>query len=1168
MKFRKLFICLLLGLCFNGALVWGQEIRAIISGTVTDPQKAVIPGAAVEVKNLETNIVTSVVTNERGNYTTPPVNPGQYSVTATAPGFKTMVRSSIELRVSDRLQLDIQLELGGTNETVTVTEGARLLEVTSGSLSTTINKDLVAALPTYARNVFELVRYQAGVQGAARSTFGQRPFDNGDGGINIQGGAGNANEILLDGSPHTYRETNTPGNTISPVPDAVGEVRIQTTVYDAEYGRTGGGVVSLSLKSGTNDYHGSAGWLWRNDILNANTFESNAGGGAKTTFRMNEPTFTFSGPVRIPKLYKGRDRTFFMYALDIYRNSRPNTGTNNSTGIVPTELQRNGDFSQTYVSGTSGAVVGIYDPLTTVQNASGAYTRTAFPNSIIPATRIHPIAAKVMTLLLKPNLGVVPRGQPNFLVTPNFDHEPFNSHVFRFDHKLTDTHSFFVSVTFSKRGQTNGLGFALQSYLAAGTPYVSSSYEHWRHDASGSFTLTSTLSPTLVSTARASWTRHEFAIRLYSMGYNPTQLGFPASMVAQAQSVSFPYFNIAGYAPIGPARAGGNILNRSYTWSVGETLVKAMGAHSIKFGGEARLMLNNQSGPLPTLNVATTVNFTRANPLVASSSSGDGLASFLLGYPSGLSSTYANFPAQGQNYYALFFHNDWRVTRKLTLNLGVRWEYESPISDRFDNQIRGFDTSTVSHLGSPTGPAVKGGLLFADRDHRLPHKRDLDNFAPRFGFAYQIASKLVMRGGWAITYDPTSTLSPTTGFSITTSPSTSVADADIIPLTSQGCTGNNCGMLSNPFPDGILKPLGRAGGLLTNAGSSISYIWPDRTVPYSHAFSIGIQYELPFRSVVEISYNGRRGRQRPTSKALNSITYEQYMTHGANLTASATQVANPYAGLLPGTSLNGAKMTLQQSLLPYPQYTGITETDRTIGTSRYDSLQIAFEKRLSAGLSVSSSATFQTSSTYSSYLNSGMDAIGQFIRRDGGFEPYIINLNVTYSLPFFNDAGGLMKAILGGWQIAGFGQWRAGSILGVSGAVSTGLDPGIDNPTLAHRFNTCTFDMNTNKRQRCASDTEPVAWIIQKPFTLNTQPQPQWGSVRTWIPLSVDLSVYKSFRPLERLKLDFRVDANNAFNTPRFGNPQMGATSSLFGVTTLTQANMPRSLQLGLKLSF
>ncbi len=498
------------------------------------------------------------------------------------------------------------------------------------------------------------------------------------------------------------------------------------------------------------------------------------------------------------------------------------------------------------------------------------------------------------------------------------------------------------------------------------------------------------------------------------------------------------------------------------------------------------------------------------------------MASFLLGYPSVVSSTYNNFPAQGQRYYGAFVQDDWRITRRLTLNLGVRWEYESPISDRFNHQLVGFDASTATTL-APGVPQLKGGLLFADPSHRLAYKRDFNNFGPRLGYAYQVGSKLVVRGGWAITYDPTADVSPTTGFSITTSPSTSVADAGIVPLTTPGA------------------------------------------VPYSHTFSTGIQYQLPFRSVLQVSYNGRRARNLATGRNLDSVTYEQYLSNGANLTG--TQVANPYAGLLPGTSLNGARMTLQQSLLPYPQFTGVTENARSIGVSRYDSAQIQLEKRLSGGLTVLFTGTFQNGATHSTYLNSGLDAIGQFITRDSGAEPFLINLNSTYSLPFFNHTKGLTKTLLGGWRIAGFAQWRSGTILDVTGATSTGIDPGIDNAAYTHRFNTCTFNNNTSTRQNCASTAEPVAWIVQKPFTLLTVPNPQWGSVRVRNPLSTDLSLSKTFKT-ERLNVDLRADASNAFNTPRFGNPTMSATSSLFGVTTLTQANMPRSVQLGLKLTF
>ena len=1158
MTLRAWPLGLLLGL--YGAS-WAQETRAIISGTVTDPQGAVVARAQIEIKNLETNVVTKVETNESGRYTSPPVNPGQYMVTVSAPGFRTAVRSNIELRVADRMLLDFQLELGATTETVTVTAEAPLVETGTASQSTTINRELVATLPTYARDVFELVRYTAGVQGGTRGMWGQRPFDAGDNSVRILGGAANTNEVLLDGSPNTYRETTAVAQTTSPPPDAVAEVKIQTNVYDAEYGRTGGGVITVNLKSGTNDYHGVLGWYLRNDVLNANTFESNAVGGAKTSFRMHQPVAQFQGPVRLPRLYDGRDRTFFMYAIDIYRNARPQP----SSMVVPTALERQGDFSRTFVSGTSGPTVAIYDPLTTTPSGS-RYTRTPFPGNKLPPSRINPIAAKIMELVLEPDR-VAPRGQPNLLITPNYDHEPFNSHVFRLDHVLTGEHRLFVTTRYNNRHQTNGVGLGLSAYQARGTPYVSTSYKHWRVDHSATFNLTSVISPTVVSTARASWNRHEFAIDLYGFGFDPTTLGFPPALLAQAQSKSFPAISIGGYSELGPTRSGGNVLNFSDTWSLGETLSKVVGEHALRFGGEARLMLNNQSSRMPTLSITTNAGFTRADPLVASATSGDGLASFLLGYPSALTSEYTNFPAQGQRYYGVFFQDDWRITRRLTLNLGARWEYESPITDRYDRFVRGFDFTTVTTLGSPDGPQIRGGLLFADRNHRLPYKRDLNNISPRTGYAYQVSSKLVLRGGWAITYDPTAVIAPATGFSATTSPSTSVANAGLVPVTLPGCSGPSCGMLSNPFPDGILRPPGRSKGLQTNVGQSISFVWPERTVPYSHTFSAGIAYQLPLRSVLEISYSGRRARQLPTSRNLNSVTYEQYLTHGADLTG--VTVPNPYAGLLPGTSLNGAKMTLQQSLLPYPQFLGITETHRSIGTARYDFLLVKFEKRLSAGFTTLFTATFGWGTTYSTYLHSGMDAIGQFIRRDAGVEPYIINWIGAYSIPFFSHSRGLIKALVAGWNLAGFAQWRAGSLLTVSGASSTGLDPTLPKKERSYKrwFNTCTYNMNTGKRQNCASETEPVAWIIQKPFTLLLQPEPEWRNLRAPVPLSVDLSLYKTFKA-EHFSVDVRADANNAFNTPRFDGPNMNANSSLFGVTTLAQANMPRSVQLSLRLSF
>ncbi len=1156
MKFQRILVAAALAACLHGPSAMAQETRAVITGTVTDPQGAAVPAAKLEIKNLETNVVTTAQTNGAGIYSAPPVNPGQYSVSVTAPGFKMAVEN-MELRSSDRKAVDFKLQLGAASETVSITAEAPLLDNVSASRSSTINESLVESVPTYAKDVFQLVRYSAGATGGTTV----RPFDGGDNGASILGGTNN--EVLLDGSPNTYRESTGAANTISPPPDAVGEVKIISNVYDAELGRTGGGVVSVSIKSGTNQYHGSFGWLMRNPALNANTFEANATHAPNSSFRMNEPGLEIDGPFRIPHIYDGRNRTFVTYAVDVYRDNRPTGNTLTS----PTLAERTGDFSKTYVSGTSGATVAIYDPLTTIQNADGSYTRQPFPGGIVPANRINPIAANIAKFYLAPNQTAA-RTQPNVGVYPNYDHEPFDSHVFRFDHKLNGNESMFVTIARDLRGQTNGGGAGLPAFQALKTDYASNSFEHYRGNIAASINLTSVLSSTLINTARASWNRHVFAIKYYALGYDPAKLGFPSTLTNQLQTVAFPNIAVSNYFGLG---GGAGTLNFSNNFVAGDTLTKTLGKHTIKVGGEFRNLMNNQSSPPAAFTVSASAGFTQANPLVANAQSGDAMASFLLGYPSGVSSSFNSFPAQGQHYYSWFGQDDWRLARKLTLNLGLRWEYESPITDRFNQAIRGFDPTTTSHVGSGSGPTVAGGLLFANADNRLPYKRDLNNLAPRLGFAYQVMEKMVIRGGWGMTYTPTADVAPTTGFSYSTAPATSVSAAGIIPLTTTGCTGASCGMLSNPFPTGILAPPGRSLGLLTNVGQSISFISPTRVMPYTHVVSVGVQYQLPFRSVIEVSYNGRFGRDQPTSYNRNSVSFAQYQQYGASLTG--TSVANPYANLLPGTSLNGSTITLQQSLLPYPQYTGITENNMPIGTTKYNAVVFQFEKRLSHGLSVVFNGTFGKSTTFTSYLNNGMDAPGQFITRDGGTPPHTINLIFTYTEDLFKNQNKLVKTVLNGWQVSGYTQWVSGALLNVSGAYSTGLDPRLPNPTFTRWFNTCTLNQNTTARQNCADASEPVAWLIQKPFTLNTQPVPQWPDFRGRAVPEVSMSFFKAFRIKERARFELRMDADNATNQPTFGSPNLSATSSLFGVTTLTQGFSyssigPRQIQLGAKISF
>ncbi len=599
-------------------------------------------------------------------------------------------------------------------------------------------------------------------------------------------------------------------------------------------------------------------------------------------------------------------------------------------------------------------------------------------------------------------------------------------------------------------------------------------------------------------------------------------------------------------------------------------MTKVISRHSLKFGGEGRLMLNNRSSHGAFASLGFNGDFTRKDPLKSDSTSGNAFASFLLGYPSSVSSAFNNYPALGQRYYMLFVQDDWRVTEKLTVNLGLRWDYESPITDRFDHQIVGFDSTTPHALGPLT---VNGGLIFADSNNRMAFKRDLNNFQPRLGLTYAPSRKLVFRGGWGITVPSgSSDTPPSNGFSRTTSPDTG-GNISYTPYMSPGCLVGNvnptCGLLSNPFPTGILQPTGSSLGWQTSLGGGISYFSHDRVLPYVHSFSAGFQYELPFRTVVDLSYVGSRTRQTATSENYNTISLAQYLTLGSKLGES---VSNPLAGLdvLKGTGLYSPTISRDQSLRPYQQYTSVTENSLNLGTSRYDSLQLRLEKRFSAGLAGLFNITYAKGASHNSYNNSDYDPVGSFITRNSNERVYLANLVLTYQLPFFNKTPGLVKTLLGGWQVSGTNIWQANQFLGNPGR-STGVDPRIPNPSNARRFNTCTYDMVKLARQNCASADEPVAWLIQPPYTYNETPDYQLTYWRWKRPITTNLSVFKAFSIRETFKAEIRGEAFNAWNTPIMNGPNttVSNTSGLFGtITSISQSNDPRAIQLSLRLSF
>jgi hypothetical protein len=1110
-----------------------QETGGSISGAIKDAQAAFLPGVTITLRNENTNAVQTAVTNQQGVFVLSFVPIGRYTLSAELVGFSTAKHESFEIRVGDRVRIDLTLQLGSIEETVLVTAQSMLLETSTASRGQVISKEQVADLPLLGRNPFMLAQLAPGVQYTpALASRSNRPFDNGGmDNLSIAGGVAFTNELLLDGVPNTGSERGGVANlAFVPSPDATAEFKVQSNLYDAQYGRTGGGVVNVILKSGTNSFHGAAYMYYRDESLNANTFDANRAGTPKTDLYWNQPGFTISGPVRIPGLYDGRDKTFFMYSYERISSEIPFP----QVFTVPSAAERAGDFTQTRTS--AGAPVIIYDPLTT-RLVNGRYIRDPFPGNAIPANRMDPVALNLLKYVPLPNAA----GQTNNLLVPgNNRADVYNNHAVKVDQIINNNHRFFVRFAWNHRDEINDyMGYAKE---AAPT------YTHSRTNIGLSTEVTSVLSNSLVLSSRVGFIRHGFTLENYGDGYDPSQLGFPSSLVSQLPRKTFPQIAYGGYSTFGTT---GSQFTTTDTYSWSEIFSKSAGNHSLRFGGEYRHFYNDYLTPTSALgNFTFSAAYTQFDAQQAASAAGNSVASMLLGYPASGNSPINPHYYYRNNYAGVFLQDDWRLTAKLTLNAGIRWDYESPITEAGLQQNRGFDATSPNPFVVP-GMQLKGGLLFVDDANPRPFTQDWNNIQPRAGATYQLNEKTVLRGGYGLGYLPTFDTGLANGYSLATTFVSSV-DGGITPS----------GKLSNPYPAGLSQPVGSSLGLATLVGNGYTYQNQGRTIPYVHQFSVGVQRELPWKVVLDASLVGSRTRGYQVAKGINEITEAQLATG----TAMLVQVPNPFAGLLPGTAMNGATVPLQQLVRPYPQFTGITEDRRPIGEIDYNSLQVTFNKRLSQGLQFLVSYTYSKRMQRTEYLaaQNGWDQPLEVVSGDDA--PHRLFVSATYRLPDVNNGKGLLNLLLGGWQMNGIAVWQSGLPVGVAaGSVLVG-DPAIDNPTLEKWFNTCTENLS-GVRQNCASADQPVVWKLQAPYTLRTSPT-RLDTVRTDRPLQLDFSLFKAFNLPAGMRLQVRVEAFNAFNTPWFPAPNTTVTATAFGTVTPTQANDARNIQLGLRLSF
>ena len=1115
-----------------------QEYRATLLGLVSDPSGAAVAGARVAVTNLASGLAVRSESNQTGNYVAPFLLPGSYRLEVEKAGFKTFERSPLELRVNDRLRLDVRLEIGEVSERVTITAEAPLLETSTSSRGQVIESRQITDLPIGGKNPFMLMGLAAGVQFAGSLQFA-RPFDVGSSSdVSINGGRRGVNEFQIDGISDNVGIGARPTVAYVPPVEATQEFKVQTNTYDAQYGRTGGGIISVSVKPGTNAFHGAAYEYLRRTGLEANTFANNAYGRPRTERTVDQYGFEIDGPLTVPKLYRGQDRTFFMFALERLRDSLPMP----ALGTVPTAEQRKGDFSQTLTS--SGRPYTIYDPLSVTPNpafdpakpvslANLQYLRSPFAGNQVPAGRRNAIAPRVLEDIPLPNRA----GDPvtrlnNWYAGDVAQDEDFQNLIARVDHALSGAWRLYARWSHNYRdgGRINYSGWETPArrQIHAG-----------RGNDGAVFDAVGTLSPHTILSARLGFGRFKELSKFIPQDLSA--LGFPKSLAAQLQIPNkYPLFSFEGYMPAGLDEWD---IKPSDTYTAQTTLLKILGRHSLKTGFEFRLIHTAIFG---RANASGAYNFTRAwtgsNPQVNDPAAGNAVASFLLGYLSSANATLNATPYLSVRYPVWFFQDDWQVSPRLTLNLGLRWDSEGAPRERYNRQNRGFDFAAQSPYQAP-GLDLHGGLLFAGTggQARGAFDPDRNNWQPRLGLAYRLLASqpLVFRAGLGRNFLPTVEFGGTIGFSQTTNALTGTPE--FLPFHT----------LSDPFPNGLIQPPGASRGLATQVGDSLSFSDSRRRIPDVWQFSAGFQYELRTGLLVEAGYVGSRTRRIQISRALNYLTKEQLALGTPYLSES---VANPFYGVLPANTSRGAQPKIQRRnlLLQYPHFTGVTMNNTSLGESWYDSLQAKLEQRLRGGLAVLASYTVSKTMEAAAYKNAPDTELSRDLVV---FDvPQRLVVSGVYEFPVGPKkrwfSRGLAAHLVGGWQLGFSGVMQSGMPMSYPDYYIYG------NPKLA-----------SGQSLNRWFDTSLQIWVQRPADTLRTAPLRSPNLRRHTAP-QVDATLIRSFRLREGQRVEFKVSAFNLSNTPVFDFPNTDPNSPLFGVVPATQLNSPRSIELGLRYVF
>jgi len=1215
-----LFFVLFLGALAMPAALFAQAYFGTVSGELTDSTGAVVVGASVMLSDEEKGFNYITTSDSNGRYLFRSVAPGLYSVTAEAKGFAKATSGKFRVDVNQNATTNLALKVGAAATTVEVGAASQTIQTEDAETGQVVNRRFINDLPLIDRSVVALTSLAPGV------TEMDDQCGAGCTGTNFvsNGSRGSTSDILTDGASVTNSEPNggITSATYLPSPEAVEEFKVQQTNFSAEYGFSGASVVNMVTRSGSNKFHGSVYEFFRDDSLDANDWFSNRNGDPIPPLRRNNYGFTFGGPIF-------KNKTFFFVDYDGLRNS----GLSTSNAAVPTDLMRAGDFSEVCAaqggefddSGLCSEAAGqLWDPYSGVYSPDdGGVLRSTFipfnniaaytspgPASATPGNLIDPVAQQLMNLFPEPTS------------EGDIYNNWFGSGA---NHGYNDQFDIKIDHRFSQSNQLSGK-FAYQYNHGQGLDCFKNFADPcqggpgWSNAHLFAINDTHTFSPTLLLNTTLGFTRGVWHIDAYSPhGVDDPlgTLGLPSYLQSNGftgvPAIFIDQYPSAGYTNIGTDPYGNYRLGQN-TGQLSITIDKVHGQHELKFGFDGRIhQINYIQTNAPVGLFSFNTDATNACPSGIDACGGDSMASFMMGMMTqgdagnGGGSYYEiQFRPATTNYqYGFFGQDNWKVTPKLTLNLGLRYDVTLPRTDRYNRQ-NWFDQKAVSPLndGSLTytdpltgGTATRqllGGEVFASSSQRTNYVTDWSDVQPRFGLAYQFAPKMVVRGGYGIYFGQSR--SGVTG---------------VAPYGSQGFNqftnvitvdpsdrSTPFAHLNDPFPFGLIQPAGNSLGLMNDVGfggNGPLRIASANTTPYEQSWSLGVERQLPSNILLNVEYIGKKGTHLPFSgsNAINHLgpeiehyTPDQisalntvYTNPGGD--EDCTPFCNPFFGLItdPNSSMSGSVQGYQM-LLPYPQFTSVTTEPQMIASSIYHGLQVLAEKKFSNGLQFLATYTWSKSIDDSSQADDNVTWLGSFSslqdpnkpqleRSLSTFDiPHVFQFSYSYDLPIGRGRpfGGNMPRwadlIVGGWKTNGI--WRIADGRPLAFTVSDG------NPLPTYGGQRPNI-VGTPKRNHGSNFMDQYFVddsVFQRPddFTLGNAPR-ALGSVRSPWSFTADLSVGKQFQIREEMNFEFRLEAQNAFNHPVFGTPDTSVDDESFGQIFYTSVG-PRQVQLAFKFNF